>query len=253
LVGSISNDEKKTTGKPVPSAVPASAILVDWTLLEWVLFLFLLLFSALEFTFPFLTFDWLHYSQQQQGMLLGVIGMTSALLQGGWVRRVLRHDHHSSSNAPSIGEKERWLLLWGLVAGSMYALSCGVLALLPRPVSDEPQSIQLARLVPMAVVVASMSFASATVVNCLNGLISMSRSTSQEIHETSQPSPDENQGEVMGRSRSVGQLGRALGPFMGCVIYWGCGAWIWYGVAAVAMAIPFSLIRFGYRVKSKRA
>ncbi|CAO3608110.1 unnamed protein product [Cunninghamella blakesleeana] len=49
--------------------------------------LFSFLFSGMEFTLVFLTFDVLDYSHMQQGKLLGYMGILSALIQGGYVRR----------------------------------------------------------------------------------------------------------------------------------------------------------------------
>ncbi|CUA67729.1 Major facilitator superfamily domain-containing protein 10 [Rhizoctonia solani] len=50
-------------------------------------FSFLSLFSGVEFTLTFLTFDLLDWNNSQNGRLLGLIGVFSALLQGGYVRR----------------------------------------------------------------------------------------------------------------------------------------------------------------------
>ncbi|KAG8732958.1 hypothetical protein FRC11_009725, partial [Ceratobasidium sp. 423] len=50
-------------------------------------FSFLSLFSGVEFTLTFLTFDLLDWDNSQNGRLLGLIGVFSALLQGGYVRR----------------------------------------------------------------------------------------------------------------------------------------------------------------------
>ncbi|KAF9008969.1 major facilitator superfamily domain-containing protein [Cyathus striatus] len=52
-------------------------------------FLFLGVFSGVEFTLTFLTFDLLDWSNTQNGKLIGSIGIISALLQGGYVRRSL--------------------------------------------------------------------------------------------------------------------------------------------------------------------
>ncbi|KIP08310.1 hypothetical protein PHLGIDRAFT_88266, partial [Phlebiopsis gigantea 11061_1 CR5-6] len=50
-------------------------------------FLFLGLFSGVEFTLTFLTFDLFDWTNRQNGSLIGSIGVVSALLQGGYVRR----------------------------------------------------------------------------------------------------------------------------------------------------------------------
>lgn len=52
-----------------------------------VYFLFLFFFSGLEFTLTFLTHKNFKYSSMQQGMMFFFIGITMALVQGGYVRR----------------------------------------------------------------------------------------------------------------------------------------------------------------------
>lgn len=55
--------------------------------LENVHLAFLFVFSGCEFTLTFLTFDLLGFSNRENGKLLGVVGLLSCLLQGGYVRR----------------------------------------------------------------------------------------------------------------------------------------------------------------------
>ncbi|KAJ3016811.1 UNVERIFIED_CONTAM: hypothetical protein HDU68_012015 [Siphonaria sp. JEL0065] len=50
-------------------------------------FLFLFFFSGMEFTLTFLTHDRFSFSHSQQGKYLAFLGVVSALVQGGYVRR----------------------------------------------------------------------------------------------------------------------------------------------------------------------
>ena len=68
----------------------------------------------------------------------------------------------------------------------------------------------------------------AMVTPCLSGLVSLY-------------TPAERQGEVLGVFRSLGALARAVGPVLGCVIYWSFGsAWPYYASAAL-MVVPVLL------------
>ncbi|XP_050546290.1 major facilitator superfamily domain-containing protein 10 [Daktulosphaira vitifoliae] len=51
-------------------------------------FIYLFLYSGLEFTLTFLTHNKFGYSSMQQGWMFFGIGITMALLQGGWVRKI---------------------------------------------------------------------------------------------------------------------------------------------------------------------
>lgn len=53
-----------------------------------VYFTYLFLYSGLEFTLTFLTHNKFGYTSMQQGWMFFGIGITMAILQGGWVRRI---------------------------------------------------------------------------------------------------------------------------------------------------------------------
>lgn len=53
-----------------------------------VYFIYLFLYSGLEFTLTFLTHNKFGYTSMQQGWMFFGIGITMALLQGGWIRRI---------------------------------------------------------------------------------------------------------------------------------------------------------------------
>lgn len=62
--------------------------LADLQKLGIVYFVYLLIYSGLEFTLTFLTHHTFHYTSMQQGWMFFGIGLTMAILQGSWVRRL---------------------------------------------------------------------------------------------------------------------------------------------------------------------
>lgn len=161
--------------------------------------LFTFLFSGMEFTLVFLTFDVLDYSHMQQGKLLGFMGILSALIQGGYVRR-----------QKSGGEKR--LVLQGMAFGT---LGLGCLAVVGMGLSQTSYWLYGG--------VAFLAMTSGTVVNCLTSLASL-----QCQHE-------KEKGKILGVFRSFGQLGRACGPLSACTIYWLFGPTFCYAAGAIAM------------------
>jgi len=108
-----------------------------------VYFLFLFFFSGLEFTLTFLTHKNFKYSSMQQGMMFFFIGITMAIVQGGYVRR----------QAPGTEKKT--------------ALK-GMAAIMPAMVI-----VGLAKTIPTLYMGLTLfSFGSATVVPCLTTMIS---------------------------------------------------------------------------------
>jgi hypothetical protein len=91
---------------------PVSKLLTPLSIIH---FLFLLVFSGMEFTLTFLTFDRFGFSNLDQGKLLGFMGILTALIQGGYVRR------------KSGGERE--LVLQGIWACALGLGVIGVLAI----------------------------------------------------------------------------------------------------------------------------
>ena len=74
---------------------------------------------------------------------------------------------------------------------------------------------------------AGLAFVSATVVNSLNALASLQTSE--------QHGKDLERGAALGRFRSRGQLGRALGPLVATVVYWIYGPSACYSLGLVGM------------------
>lgn len=153
----------------------------------------------------------LDWNNTQNGKLLGSIGIISALLQGGYVRR----------KVSKIGE--------GKMA-RQGVLSCFValvlFALLPHYIpsarsgqtgSSESSPRTALRLLQLAAV--CMAFTSATVVNSLTAFASLQCDDTGGFDETTGKPVEENpklaKGQALGQFRSSGQLGRALGPIIG--------------------------------------
>jgi len=182
-------------------------------------FLFLGIFSGVEFTLTFLTFDLFDWTNKQNGMLIGSIGIISALLQGGYVRRV----------TSKIGE--------GVMARRGVSSCAGglvLLALLPQFVSTQP-TLALRLLQGAAV---CMAFTSATVVNSLTAFASLQCDDGGVDPITGKPATEHPQlakGKALGQFRSSGQLGRAIGPLLACASYWTFGPSLTYTVSAIAM------------------
>ncbi|KAJ6598943.1 major facilitator superfamily domain-containing protein [Mycena vulgaris] len=202
--------EKAATGaspsKPARKASVEQRMAILKTL-RMLHFLFLGIFSGVEFTLTFLTFDLFDWTNKQNGMLIGSIGIISALLQGGYVRRV----------TSKIGE--------GVMARRGVSSCAGglvLLALLPQFVSSQP-TLALRLLQGAAV---CMAFTSATVVNSLTAFAS--------LHQVKEH-PQLAKGKALGQFRSSGQLGRAIGPLLACASYWTFGPSLTYAVSAVAM------------------
>ncbi|XP_015610228.1 major facilitator superfamily domain-containing protein 10 isoform X2 [Cephus cinctus] len=68
-------------------------------------FVYLFIYSGLEFTLTFLTHHSFGFTSMQQGWMFLGIGLTMAILQGGWVRRIPPH------KTKSITELGLWLIM----------------------------------------------------------------------------------------------------------------------------------------------
>lgn len=177
---------------------------------------YLFLFSGMEFTLTFLTFDILDYSNMQNGKLLGYVGILSALLQGGYIRR----------RVDKVGEAP--ILRQGLMTcltGLVF------IALVPLSKNYATTFLYLGA--------TCLAFASATVVNCLTAL---GTKLCDKVSSTSDPNTLPR-GLEMGRFRSKGQLGRCLGPVFACSIYWTLGPSVCYGIGAAGLFVllPFTV------------
>lgn len=194
-------------------------------------FMFLSLFSGVEFTLTFLTFDLLDWNNTQNGKLIGSIGIISALLQGGYVRR----------KAAKVGEGK--MARQGVIS-CFVALS--LLALLPHYVQPETNhtstsapSTPSTALWLLRLSAVFMAFTSATVVNSLTAYASLQCDDSGAFDEvTGKPLQEHSElakGKALGKFRSSGQLGRSIGPIIACASYWTFGPSNTYAVSALAM------------------
>ena len=147
-------------------------------------------------------FDW---SNTQNGKLIGSIGIISALLQGGYVRRALTR----------VGELK--MARRGI---SSCAIGFVALALVPHFTLSRPRLAF--RLLQGAAV--HMAFTSATAVNALTAHASLQCDEAPEGEGAAQgvdpllgaiQRPELAKGQALGRFRSSGQLGRAIGPLLG--------------------------------------
>ena len=191
-------------------------------------------------------FDW---SNTQNGKLIASIGIISAVLQGGYVRRAL-----TRVGELKMARRGTFSCAMGLVA----------LALVPHFTLSRPRLAF--RLLQGAAVY--MAFTSATVVNALTAHASLQCDEAPEDEDAAQQGvadggkplkaiqrPELAKGQALGRFRSSGQLGRAIGPLLGkhaysviicavliffscgvaCASYWTFGPSATYTVCAIAM------------------
>lgn len=178
--------------------------LLNLEYLKQIMCAFSFLFSGMEFTLVFLTFDVLDYSHMQQGKLLGFMGIVSALIQGGYVRRRVQ----------KLGEK--MLIVQGMVSCVIGLYSLARCVKVENPVAW------------LYAGVTCLAFTSGTVVNCLTSLASL------QCHDKA--SDDAlSKGRALGEFRSFGQLGRALGPISACGLYWIFGPGACYAFGALMM------------------
>jgi MFS family permease len=190
-------------------------------------FLHLFLFSGMEYTLTFLTHDVHGFTPMQNGKLLGLVGIISAAVQGGYVRRY----------AYRIGEKR--IVLQGIIACAIALLAVA-------------QSAYTGKQSWLWISAIFLAFTSATVVNCLTSLASMQCDDEAELthddkKEMSHSSSVElasqlTRGIALGHFRSLGQLGRAAGPMLACTIYWLAGPVFCYTSGAIGVLIIATIV-----------
>ncbi|CAG8454946.1 3848_t:CDS:2 [Acaulospora colombiana] len=189
------------------------------TVLNWTHFIFLFFFSGMEFTLTFLTFDLFDFTNMQNGKLLGYIGILSAMIQGGYVRR----------KAHELGEKR--LVVQGVLS---CAISLTIIASLTRTSNG---------ILWLYIGATFLSFTSSTVVNCLTSIASM-QCDDEEVQREASTADNRvvAKGQALGIFRSFGQLGRASGPIASCGLYWMAGSEKCYGLGALAMLIILGIV-----------
>ncbi|GAA98850.1 uncharacterized protein L969DRAFT_50871 [Mixia osmundae IAM 14324] len=177
---------------------------------------FILFFSGAEYTLTFLAYDLFAYSNAKNGRLLGFIGLLSALLQGGYVRRA------------AVKKGSAYLAKTGI---SSSGLAMVLLCLLPALADTSPRASALC----LYAAAAALAYTSATVVNSLNTLASLE--CDESMQKDAQPKDVIPKGEALGRMRSAGQLGRTLGPLLATSTYWLLGPAKCYGAFAVGLLV----------------
>ena len=197
----------------------------------------------MEFTLTFLTYDRFGFSNLDQGLLLSFMGVLTALIQGGWVRRKGKN-------------REPNLILQGIFSCSAGLLVLGYLAVAPTGKMW------------LYVGAAFLSVTNGTVVTCLTALASFSGSveTDEKLdpstaadatqNSTSKSVKASSRGHALGVFRSIGQLGRSLGPLVACSCYWILGSVQAYLLAstlmfllATALMVIFSRAKAMQKVK----
>ncbi|CAE6527120.1 unnamed protein product [Rhizoctonia solani] len=163
-------------------------------------FSFLSLFSGVEFTLTFLTFDLLDWNNSQNGRLLGLIGVFSALLQGGYVRRATSR----------VGESA--FVRRGMVS---CALALIILSMIPHMLRGNGKgsvtSADIRAVVGMLHAAAALlSFTSATVVTSLTTLASLQCDEETSVKETPQAQPGPLPGPKRTASTGVAGLDSGL-------------------------------------------
>ncbi|KAJ2524252.1 hypothetical protein GGI11_000951 [Coemansia sp. RSA 2049] len=201
--------------------------------LNYLHFAYLFFFSGMEYTLTFLTHDKFGFTNAQQGRLLGFIGIASTLIQGGYVRRVKRK---SQGEPMPDGQKklrtqartrDKALVSQGMV-GCAAGLFCIALCCIRTDQTKHGAASAAAQRWLWAGAL-GLALASATVVNCLNSLVSLVANTTG--------SSGSDIGRRLGDFRSAGQIGRALGPMFACSVYWLSGASTCYMVGSVAVLL----------------
>ncbi|KAI9324180.1 major facilitator superfamily domain-containing protein [Zopfochytrium polystomum] len=215
--GASKESANATTPVAIPTATPNQLSLLH--------FLFLFFFSGMEFTLTFLTHDRFQFTHVQQGKYLAMLGILSACVQGGYVRRFA---HKLVA--------ERDIVVQGMISCAMGLGCIGLLAVPPAQYTGQPIGAAWLYVGGMC-----LGFTSGTVVTTLTSLASLATG----LRKPAGPDHDEDEeidegsdrGRVLGTFRSLGQLGRSLGPLAACSAYWLLGSKIAYGVSAVLILL----------------
>ncbi|WWC87903.1 uncharacterized protein L201_002803 [Kwoniella dendrophila CBS 6074] len=183
--------------------------------------LFLLFFSGAEFTLTFLTYDLFAASNAQNGRLLSYIGILSALLQARHVRPSLTR----------LGELK--LSSYGMISCIIALLS---LSILPLSVSSTSSNSKTLSTVILYFAATCLSYTSATVVTGLTA-------SAASLIDENEKDKNLQRGKILGKFRSEGQLGRAIGPLLASSIYWLKGPTIAYSTLAGCLSLVYLLAR----------
>ncbi|KAI8868645.1 MFS general substrate transporter [Ramicandelaber brevisporus] len=198
-----------------------------WSL-HWIHFLYVLVFSGMEYTLTFLTSDLYRFDSMQQGKMLGSIGIVSALMQGGFVRRYA--DRLGRGKIVTVGMISCGFGLLSIASASFFhdrsLKTANTEDVLSNPKMLLTSEFGYHYLLAGAL---GLAIASATVINCLNAIASL------QVEQL--VSDGASTGYVLGTFRSAGQIGRTIGPMVACAVYWRFG-----GGAAYLAGSLFTLL-----------
>ncbi|KAF8138434.1 major facilitator superfamily domain-containing protein [Boletus edulis] len=182
-------------------------------------FLLLGIFSGVEFTLTFLTFDLFDWSNSQNGALIGSIGIISALLQGGYVRRAIS----------KVGEGK-------MARRGVISCAAGLVLLSTVPHFALKGSAFAVRPLQMAAI--CLAFTSATVVSSLTSFASLQcdDAVDQITGKPSANTPTAFQRGGIG-CVPICRIRLPTEPFdyQACASYWTFGPSATYGISAIAM------------------
>ncbi len=169
---------------------------------------YMVLFASMESTLVFLAKERLEYSPGQIAFVFVLIGVIGVLIQGGFIRKWV----------PKYGERK--VLLAGIFLQVPGYLCLAIVG---------QWSLEWC----LWFGAAALAAGSACMMPSLSSIVS--RNAAEDI-----------QGKAMGVFRSVGSLGRALGPFLGALCYFLINPAAPYVCGAVAIILPLCLA-FGIR------
>lgn len=170
-----------------------------------VYFLFIFAFSGVEFTLTFMAREYFGYGPGLNAAMLFFVGVSLALVQGGYVRRA----------GDKIGP--RVMAIRGLAC----MLPALLLIAIAGPMGSQP-------VLYVGLLLAALAMGQA--IPCLTSLVTLYCN-------------DEEQGRINGLFRSLGALGRALGPLSASIIYWRFGSVSTYVVSLVLMVVALQVAR----------
>ncbi|OXC70327.1 hypothetical protein AYX13_01239 [Cryptococcus neoformans] len=192
-VGEVSNAKRAQPSMPEPKDVfegreQKLQRLKDITHLHGY---FLLFFSGAEFTLTFLTYDIFSASNAYNGKLLSYIGILAAMIQARHVRPFMAKTGEIEVALDGIASCILGLLLLHLIP---YTVSLGAISH-----------------IFLYVAATCLAYTSATAVT---GLTAAAAGCCDERY------PELQRGRALGKFRSRGQLGRAVGPLLASMLYW---------------------------------
>ncbi|KAL7060292.1 hypothetical protein AAHC03_09761 [Spirometra sp. Aus1] len=173
--------------------------------LAFINFAHMLLFAGLECNLLYLAQSRFGYTSKDQGRIFLFVGISMAVIQGGFIRRFK-------------GGREAETLVASILSQAVAYLVIGL----------APSEI------PFYIGMLFYSFTSAAFVPAFNGL-------------TSLKVPSDQQGQAMGKLRSINALARAFGPSAVSILFWIFGPAVSFAIAAaLTVSVAVSFRRLSY-------